>query len=435
MNAPTLPPGVTIVAPPPALKLGDNEALSRWRMPGASAEDANGDARSPDGVDSATTFPERVETGEPSALRGKLFACSGGIESMQYQEATRFRPMSDLTWLEARVALNRLLFPVTSYYWRDRTTTPDYIALAEFALTAHGFTGFAGLRGRHAIKLRDELQYAIRTGLYERLHCVLHAAVDVDLITRPITNRLKGDGWRGNGALWAMVPIAADRWVRVNEATPDQAITALDFLRAMLATWNVRRPTADGIAARMLRPDDMPTAAEYAEALHIAEMLALCGAKLATLYAGVMHSMPIYRLYPATSEPDAIALWWPWGRSPPLIDGGPARPPRSRKKVLDPAIVTTKRPQDVVREVMKRTSINRTTAQRMTATLRADMRRKRNALAETMLRGGETKATVARTVGLSPSRISAMFKGRVFTTSLKLVPPAHLHRDDGPLSE
>ena len=61
----------------------------------------------------------------------------------------------------------------------------------------------------------------------------------------------------------------------------------------------------------MLQPGDMPTAAEYAEALHIAEMLAFTSAKLLVLYAGVMHSMPIYRLYPATSEREAIVLWWP----------------------------------------------------------------------------------------------------------------------------
>jgi hypothetical protein len=50
----------------------------------------------------------------------------------------------------------------------------------------------------------------------------------------------------------------------------------------------------------------MPTAAEYAVALHTADMLAFTGAKLYMLYAGIMHSMPVYRLYPATSEHEAI---------------------------------------------------------------------------------------------------------------------------------
>jgi hypothetical protein len=99
----------------------------------------------------------------------------------------------------------------------------------------------------------------------------------------------------------------------------------------------------------------MPTAAEYAEALHTADMLAFIGEKLTTLYAGIMLSMPVYRIYTATSERDAIELWWPWGRPPPLVDGGPAKPLKPRKKVLDPSIITATRPQDVVREVMRRT--------------------------------------------------------------------------------
>ena len=124
-----------------------------------------------------------------------------------------------------------------------------------------------------------------------------------------------------------------------------------------------------------------------------------------------MHSMPIYRLYPATSERQAIDLWWPWGRVMPLVDGGPSMAPTTRKKVLDPSIIQATRPQDVVRGVMERTGINRTTAQRMTAKMRADMREKRKAKALAMLRIGKTKADIARTFGLSPSRVSAMFKG------------------------
>jgi len=91
-----------------------------------------------------------------------------------------------------------------------------------------------------------------------------------------------------------------------------------------------------------------------------------------------------------------------------------------RKKVLDPSIITAKRPQDVVHEVIKRTGINRTTAQRMTAKLRAEMRMKRRDLAMSMLRNGKTRVEVARAVSLSPSRISAMFKGQTFPTKKAL---------------
>jgi DNA-binding CsgD family transcriptional regulator len=133
-----------------------------------------------------------------------------------------------------------------------------------------------------------------------------------------------------------------------------------------------------------------------------------------TLYAGLMHSMPIYRLYPAISEPEAIALWWPWGRPAPLVDGGPPRPPTPRRRVLDPSLITATRPQDVVREVMQKTGINRTTAQSMTASMRAQMR-ERQYQARRLLHEGLTKAEVARRVGLSPSRISALFKGEQFS--------------------
>jgi hypothetical protein len=43
--------------------------------------------------------------------------------------------------------------------------------------------------------------------------------------------------------------------------------------------------------------------------------------------------------------------------------------------------------------------------------MRAGMREKRKAKALAMLRRGKTKAEIARTFGLSPSRVSAMFKG------------------------
>jgi hypothetical protein len=96
-----------------------------------------------------------------------------------------------------------------------------------------------------------------------------------------------------------------------------------------------------------------------------------------------------------------------------LFDGTPPRPPKPRKQVLDPAIITATRPQDVVREVIERTGINRTTAQRMTAAMRAGMRVRQRHEAEQLLWAGLSKAAVARRVGLSPSRISALIKGKI----------------------
>jgi hypothetical protein len=148
---------------------------------------------------------------------------------------------------------------------------------------------------------------------------------------------------------------------------------------------------------------------KYANAIYIADMLAFTSAKLVALYAGIMHPMPIYRLYPATSEHEAITLWWPWGRPAPLVDRGPPRPPKPGKQVLDPIIIiTAERPEGVAREVMEKTGMNRTTAQRLTASIRGSMRADRRANAERLLRQGLSKAEVARAVLLSPSRISAM---------------------------
>jgi hypothetical protein len=63
----------------------------------------------------------------------------------------------------------------------------------------------------------------------------------------------------------------------------------------------------------------------------------------------------------------------------------------------------------------------RTTAQRLTANMRAEMRRTRMEKALVMLRSGKSKAEVARTFGLSPSRVSAMFKGMTFPKRRKPV--------------
>ena len=402
-----LPFGFTILPPAPELRLGRDRSDDSYNWRSSYGQRiALGD------IHTAKTFPEPVAVGD---LEETLFGCSGGLDSTRYREATKFRLRSGMTWEEARIALNRLVEPI-----RYESEKPDhqYVALAEFALPATGFAGFVGRRGEHAGKLRDELGNA-RNILSRRLDVMLREAENnTTQLARPITSH-GGVDMRGSleafateivRAFWTVVPISAEKWGAIAKATPEAAAAALDFLRATMAAWAERRPLAAGILDR-LSGDEMPSAAEYAEAIHIADMLVFTSTKLLTLYSGVMHSMPIYRLYPALSEAEAIGLWWPWGRAAPLVDGAPPRPSKPRKQTLDPALITATRPQDVVREVMEKTGINRTTAQSMTASMRAQMRQKRQYEARRLLVEGLTKAEVARRVGLSPSRISALFKG------------------------
>lgn len=323
---------------------------------------------------------------------------------------------------DARVALKRLVRALTGdvyfryrYRSRDQASTSASVALAEFALAARGFD-FLGKKGEHAPKFRKELADAISLSLRSPLDLRLSASAKNARITaEPIIQIMnRPEDWRGNDVLEAKVPTPDGSHVRIIEATPEQVITSLEFVRHWLVDREKQRPFANDVLARLHA--EPVTALEYAEAMYIPDGLEFMSAKLVALHAGIMHSMPIYRLYPATSEHEAIELWWPWGRPPPLIDGGPAKPPTPRKQVLDPRTITSTRPEDVVREVIERTGINRTTAQRMTAELRTDMRTKRRQLARSMLRKGLTRAEVARAVRLSPSRISAMFKGQTFPT-------------------
>ena len=397
-----LPPGVSIAPPPEELELdsADDSGYARRRYDAPYR-------RSQLPVQEATAFPVRIVTEAPAVLRStKAFACSGAVDSSRYQEATRFRTMPEMGWDEARVALNRLLVKTPG-------EARDYVALAEFALSACGFEGFAGRKGDHAVKLRRQLDHAIKA-LQQRLRNRLgKLAQHAQTLARPITAHLDGEAWRNNDVLWAKVPTAPDAWVQIIDATPEQTLAALEYLRSLLMTWAAQRPAVDSVVDHLQTVSEPPSAAAYAEALHIVDMLAFVGEKLVMLSAGILHSMPVYRLYPATSEQEAIALWWPWGRRAPLFDGSPPRPPKPRKQVLDPAIITASRPQDVVREVVARTGINRTTAQRMTAAMRAEMRASQRREAQRLLRTGLSKAEVARRVGLSPSRISALIKGKV----------------------
>ena len=411
-----LPPNVTIGPAPARLELGEDGDDGHHDYDWSGHSERRSALSS---VQAAEAFPESAVVDAPESLRGeKLFPCSGSPDSTQYREASKFRAMKDMTWDEARVALKRLLELLDRY----RAKTNQYVAIAEFALTAINFlreskAGFVGRRGEHAVKLRDELDVARRI-LRKHLRDQLQKAENnTAQLSRPLTERIDiHDSYdfadRMVRAFWTVVPTATKEWVPVVKATPEQTISALDYLRATLATWAPRRPVAVGILDRLLPSDEtLPTAAEYAEAIHIADMLAFTTEKLATLYAGIIHSMPIYQLYPTVSESEAITLWWPWGRPAPLVDSAPPRPPKPRRQQLDPSIITASRPQDVVREVMEKTGMNRTTAQSLTASLRAKMRSDREWRAKKLLLEGLTKAEVAKRVGLSPSRISALFKG------------------------
>jgi hypothetical protein len=430
-------PGLTIGEPPLELRLGND--AEPWRSRDYAIY--NDDRDRQDILHEATAFPAAVTAGTPDELMAKLFACSGAVDSSRYLEPTKFRAIPDMAWPEARAALNRLSVDVSGYDRGHRTGTEHFVALAEFVLTVQGFTGFQGLRGEHAVKLRDRLTHVIPVDLQHHLRMELRGSADtVRVLACPITNRLQGEGWRGNVVLWAKVPTSARQWVRIIEATPAQMLASLDYLRAVLVTWSAQRPFADEVAKRLSSSSRLPTAAEYAEAIHIANMLAFASAKLDALYAGVMHSMPIYRMHPATSEREAIELWWPWGRPAPLVDGGPAKAPRPRKATLDPSIITAMRPTSVVKQVIEQTGMNRTTAQRLTAGLRRDLRRQREAKARSMLIQGATRTAAAKAVGLSPSRISAMFRGQTFPTK-KLVGRGadelrrHRHHDANPQQE
>lgn len=408
-----LPPFFQIGPPPPELELETDDGRDEysWRR----AYDYDRDPDGPAHTQTAEAFPEAIAV-DPSTA--KMFACSGSPDSFRYREATRFLPLSDMTWEEARVALNRLVVDPSA----------GYVRLAEFALAADGYAGFVGKKGDHAAKLREALADA-RSKLHLCLYGTLETARSNTIrLARPITSHgkdlaanvydVKDAATAIVQAFRANVPTAPDQWVRIARATPEQVLVALGYLRSMLATWEKRRPDAESVSNRLKSPD-LPTAAEYAEAVHIADMLDFTSEKLLSLYAGIIYSMPIYRLYPGLSEAEAIDLWWPWGQSAGLIDSRPPQPSKPRKKNLDPSIVTAKRPQDVVREVMQKTGINRTTAQRLTATMRKKMRQERENRAEHLLRLGQSKSAVARAVGLSSSRISAMFKGNEWGNQAK----------------
>lgn len=425
MSTEALPPGVVIL-PSPFARAPERHSLWDSRETDDDAEASNEKDRREALL--AAAWPEPPAAGSPAELAGKMFACSGAPESSRYQQATRYRDPPGMTWEEARACLNRLLLALSENWWRRAwASSGKLVALAEFALTVApvAFAGtaadagaapawtFVGRKGDHAAKLREELNNVTLLNLQARLHARLHdAEAAAQIAARPITACLRVTRWGTNDALQTVVPDGA-RWASLIALSPAGAIAALDHLRVTLAQWTARREFADGIERRLDSPGSV-TAAEYAEAIHIADLLEFASAKLASLYAGFMHSMPVYRLFPWLPEREAVDLWWPWGREAPLVARQPGRPGTVGKRTLDPSSITATQPHHVVREVIERTGMNRTTAQRLTAELRAKMRRDRLHEAVKLLACGATRADVARTVGLSPSRVSAMFKGRKF---------------------
>ena len=223
----TLPPGVTIAKPQPELKLG-GEYDNRHHDYLVYHDDRD----RADILHDASAFPTHCVIGSPQEIMAKLFACSGSLGSSRYREATKFRAIPDMGWEEARIALARLQTDVSGWDRAHRTTTEHYVALAEFALTVYGFQGFNGRRGEHAVKLRGELAHVIQVNLQHHLRMELHGSADTARVfDYPITNRLQGEGWRGNAVLWAKVPTSACQWVRIIEATPAQVIASLGYLR------------------------------------------------------------------------------------------------------------------------------------------------------------------------------------------------------------
>jgi hypothetical protein len=257
MNTAELPPGVSIGAPPPELELDTEEGTSRydphyWQYDRHRRDDAEDNRRR------AKAFPQPIVVGTPEELIAKVYGVSGSIDSTRYREATRFTDMRGMTWPVARIALNRLM---PRY---GRGTAADYVAMAEFALSARGFN-FEGLKGDAAPKFRRERADAVaKLGRYlrDQLDRADHAQDN-----RPIAAMWPTKNWPANAVLDTMVPTAPEQWVRVIEATGAEALAALGFLRATLAEWASKRSIVEDVAQR-LDIDAEVTAAEYADALH-----------------------------------------------------------------------------------------------------------------------------------------------------------------------
>jgi hypothetical protein len=146
VSATPLPPGITIGATPQGLlddDHDDEDATPDWRMSPWRDQEKHDVER--------TEFPSLCNTSTPAELTAKLFGCSGSIDSQRYAAATKFRDMPGMDWATARVALNRLVAAIKDYH--RLATNLNYVALAEFTLTARDFD-FQGLKGEQAPRFR-----------------------------------------------------------------------------------------------------------------------------------------------------------------------------------------------------------------------------------------------------------------------------------------
>ena len=84
--------------------------------------------------------------------------------------------------------------------------------------------------------------------------------------------------------------------MRIIEATADQALASLEFIRAWVAAKEQQRNFADKVVHCLLTEADV-TAADYAEALFTAEGLEFMHDKLVALYSGILTTrFLLYRL-------------------------------------------------------------------------------------------------------------------------------------------
>ena len=181
MSTASLPPHITVAPPPPELELERDDDRDFYRRPDYRH-------RGYDEVDPrpliSTTWPVRIEASTPEALLAKQWACSGSPDSTRYQEATRFRDMSSMTWEEARAAFNRLFVARPS----------NDVALAEFVLTGATFEPFMGRKGEHAPMLRTNMHSAIKGILQRGLSHALETADTNATVTRPADRRAPPGG-------------------------------------------------------------------------------------------------------------------------------------------------------------------------------------------------------------------------------------------------
>src|SRR5271166_2908209 len=200
-------------------------------------------------------FPKRFEIGPPEELTRKLYACSGGLSSWQYKEATKFHEIPDMSWEEARTALNRLVADARGRWGEVKPAdiaTRYLVPLAEFALTAMDFD-FPGRKGDHAAALRKDLPAAICTYLRSPLEDRLRRSEEMDAITvQPIAGFIDTSlcDWPANEALHGMMPMPDGGYARIIQSTPDQVLASLAYARGWLEDSRDRRASAKDVLSR-----------------------------------------------------------------------------------------------------------------------------------------------------------------------------------------